>query len=282
MVINLNEILNNINYVRYINNSNIEPDSISELENNIKNSISWCNEKNIHKLKHISGKVIIIPNIELESEVFLNVRNNYIVTNNPRNTFSQLLDFLYPNIENDTPLLGENVIIGNSVKIGKNVKIGHNTVVYDNTIIGDNVNIGCNNTIGGVGFGYEKDESGNYNVIKHIGNVIINNNVDIGNNVCIDRAVLGSTIIGENVKIDNLVHIAHGVKIGKNSLIIANSMIAGSVDIGENTWIAPSTSVINKINIGNNSMTGIGTVVIKHINDNELHVGIPSKKIKNI
>ena len=93
---------------------------------------------------------------------------------------------------------------------------------------------------------------------------------------------MGSTIIGENVKIDNLVHISHGVIIGKNSLIIANSMIAGSAIIGEDVWIAPSTSIINKINIGNNSMTGIGTVVVKNIGNNELHVGVPSKKIKTI
>ena len=152
----------------------------------------------------------------------------------------------------------------------------------DNTIIGNNVTIGCNNTIGGVGFGYEKDEFGEYKLIKHIGNVVINDGVEIGNNTCIDRGVIGSTIIGENCKIDNLVHIAHGVNIGKNSLIIANSMIAGSVTIGKNVWIAPSTSVINGAKIGDNSMTGIGTVVIRDIGNNELHIGIPSKKIKTI
>jgi UDP-3-O-[3-hydroxymyristoyl] glucosamine N-acyltransferase len=166
--------------------------------------------------------------------------------------------------------------------MGQNVKIGHNSVILDNTIIGSNVTIGCNNTIGGIGFGYEKNEFGEYELIKHIGNVVINDGVEIGNNTCIDRGVIGSTIIGENCKIDNLVHIAHGVNIGKNSLIIANSMIAGSVTIGENVWVAPSTSIINGVKIGDNSMTGIGTVVIRDIGNNELHIGIPSKKIKTI
>ena len=152
----------------------------------------------------------------------------------------------------------------------------------DNTIIGNNVTIGCNNTIGGIGFGYEKDEFGEYKLIKHIGNVVINDGVEIGNNTCIDRGVIGSTIIGENCKIDNLVHIAHGVNIGKNSLIIANSMIAGSVTIGENVWVAPSTSIINGISIGNNSMTGIGALIIKEIKDSELHIGSPAKKYKDL
>jgi UDP-3-O-[3-hydroxymyristoyl] glucosamine N-acyltransferase len=79
-----------------------------------------------------------------------------------------------------------------------------------------------------------------------------------------------------------LVHIAHGVNIGKNSLIIANSMIAGSVTIGENVWVAPSTSVINGISIGNNSMTGIGALIIKEIKNSELHIGSPAKKYKDL
>jgi UDP-3-O-[3-hydroxymyristoyl] glucosamine N-acyltransferase len=283
MLIDIKKILQNITYFEYIKNKNIKINSISDLESNINSSISWCSENNIHKIKFISNKIIIVPTSSVGLEILLNnKRNNYIFTDNPRVFFSKLLLLIYPDEINDTPLLESNVFIGENVKMGKNVKIGHNTVIYDNTVIGNNVNIGCNNTIGGVGFGYEKDESGNYILIKHIGNVVIHDNVDIGNNICIDRAVLGSTIIGNNVKIDNLVHIAHGVKIGENSLIIANSMIAGSTNIGKNVWIAPSTSIINKVNIGDNSMTGIGSVVIGKIYDNELHVGVPSKKIKNI
>lgn len=107
----------------------------------------------------------------------------------------------------------------------------HNTVILKDTIIEDNVVIGANNTIGGVGFGYEKDREGNFELIPHIGNVHIKRNVEIGNNTCIDRAVLGSTILEENVKVDNLVHIAHGVFVGRNSVVIANAMVAGSVNI---------------------------------------------------
>lgn len=275
----LKNIITKIDYINIIDNKELEINGISQLLDNADNTITWCNDKNLTMLNSINNKTIIVSENLPEDA---NKNNNYVIVNKPRVEFKKLLDILYPDEINNEPILGQNVVIGNNVTIGYNLKIGHNTVILDNTIIGNNVTIGCNNTIGGVGFGYEKDEFGEYKLIKHIGNVVINDGVEIGNNTCIDRGVIGSTIIGENCKIDNLVHIAHGVNIGKNSLIIANSMIAGSVTIGKNVWIAPSTSVINGAKIGDNSMTGIGTVVIRDIGNNELHIGIPSKKIKTI
>ena len=275
----LKNIISKIDYINIIDNKELEINGISQLLDNADNTITWCNDKNLTMLNSINNKTIIVSENLPEDA---NKNNNYVIVNKPRVEFKKLLDILYPDEINNEPILGQNVVIGNNVTIGYNLKIGHNTVILDNTIIGNNVTIGCNNTIGGIGFGYEKDEFGEYKLIKHIGNVVINDGVEIGNNTCIDRGVIGSTIIGENCKIDNLVHIAHGVNIGKNSLIIANSMIAGSVTIGKNVWIAPSTSVINGAKIGDNSMTGIGTVVIRDIGNNELHIGIPSKKIKTI
>lgn len=108
---------------------------------------------------------------------------------------------------------------------------------------------------------------------------MINDNVEIGNNTCVDKAVLGSTVLRENVKIDNLVHIAHGCDIGKNSLVIANSMIAGSVIIGENAWVAPSASILNKIKIGKNVVLGMGAVVIRNVEDNAVIIGNPGKTL---
>jgi UDP-3-O-[3-hydroxymyristoyl] glucosamine N-acyltransferase len=276
----LQNIITKINYINKINNNNnLQINGISQLFDNVDNTITWCNDKNLIRLNDINNKTIIVSeNLPKDA----NNSNNYIVVDKPRVEFKKLLDILYPDDVNNEPVLGQNVVIGSHVTMGQNVKIGHNSVILDNTIIGSNVTIGCNNTIGGIGFGYEKDEFGEYQLIKHIGNVVINDGVEIGNNTCIDRGVIGSTIIGENCKIDNLVHIAHGVNIGKNSLIIANSMIAGSVTIGENVWVAPSTSIINGINIGNNSMTGIGSLVIKEIKDGELHIGSPAKKYKDL
>jgi len=152
----------------------------------------------------------------------------------------------------------------------------HNTVVLKNTTIGDRVRIGSNCSIGNFGFGYEKNEKEDYELIEHLGVVKIENDVHIHNNTCIDRGVLGETYIGENVKIDNLVHIAHGVHIERNSLIIANAMVAGSVRIGKNSWIAPSTSVKNQINISAGTLTGIGAVVLKDSSENDVLIGSPA------
>jgi UDP-3-O-[3-hydroxymyristoyl] glucosamine N-acyltransferase len=263
--------------------------NVSKLDDMLENSISWSNSKNIENLKNQKYKTVIC-NSPVDNENITQV-----IVNNPRMAFSMILKEFFQTkrshrveVEIKNTKIGKNVNIGKGtiiedcVEIGDNTYIGYNNVILKNTIIGSNVSIGHNNTIGELGFGYEKDENGNYEIIPHIGNVIIEDNVEIGNNNCIDRAVLGSTILRKNSKIDNLIHIAHGVEIGENSLIIANSMIAGSVKIGKNSWISPSTSIINKTIVGDNSMTGIGSVVIKPIPHNELHIGVPSKKLRDI
>jgi UDP-3-O-[3-hydroxymyristoyl] glucosamine N-acyltransferase len=162
--------------------------------------------------------------------------------------------------------------------------IDSNTVIKKGTIIGNRVKIGANNTIGGVGFGYEKNEAGAYEVMPHIGNVIIEDDVEIGNNTAIDRAVLGSTLIRRNAKIDNLVHIAHGVEIGENTLVIAHAMVAGSVKVGKNVWIAPASAILNKIQVGDESTIGMGAIVLKEVSPGQTVVGNPARdilKLKN-
>jgi UDP-3-O-[3-hydroxymyristoyl] glucosamine N-acyltransferase len=221
----------------------------------------------------------------------------FLVSNSPRKLFADFLqlfadkfDPVTPNIHPtaivcDSARVGNNVLIGahafiaNDVVIGDNCVIGHNTVIEPRTVIGNDVRIGSNCTIGGVGFGFEKNEENLYKRIPHIGNVVIKEKVEIGNNTCIDRAVLGSTIIESNVKIDNLVHIAHNVQIGENTMVIANSMIAGSTKIGQNVWVAPSTSVLNKLIIEDNATLGLGSVIIRDVSENDTVVGNPGRKI---
>jgi UDP-3-O-[3-hydroxymyristoyl] glucosamine N-acyltransferase len=152
-------------------------------------------------------------------------------------------------------------------------------VIKSNTIIGNNVTIGCNCTIGGAGFGYEKNEVNEYKFMPHLGGVKISDNVNVGDNCSIDKGVLENTFIGEGVKIDNLVHIAHGVQIGSNSLIIANTMIGGSASIGKNVWVAPSASLINKIKIGDAAIIGMGAVVIKDVDNSTTVAGNPAKPL---
>ncbi len=178
---------------------------------------------------------------------------------------------------NGTVRIGANVVLEKNVTLGKNVSIDANTIIKANTIIGDNVEIGANNVIGGVGFGFAQNvTTKQYEQFPHYGRVIIHNKVSIGNNTCIDRGSLSDTIIHEGVKIDNLVHIAHNVEIGKNSLVIAQAMVAGSVKIGENCWIAPSSCIINGISIGNNVTIGIASTVLKNVDDNQVMIGSPA------
>lgn len=295
----IKKILENISYVKFTGNINEELLSVVSLDevDNAENCLSWCSDKNAESLNRIkNNKCVIIVSNNIDISKVDNI--NFIVVENPRRTFQEILsNFFVAKKEykihstafiDGSSVLGNNVYLGNNVVIEKNCKVGnntiinHNSVILEGTIIGDNVIIGSNNTIGGVGFGYEKNEKGDFEVIPHIGNVVIKDNVDIGNNVCIDRAVLGSSILEENVKIDNLVHIAHGVVVGRNSVVIANAMVAGSVKIGENSWVAPSASIINKKNIGNNALVGLGAVVTKHVEDNTIVAGNPAKFIRNI
>jgi UDP-3-O-[3-hydroxymyristoyl] glucosamine N-acyltransferase len=271
-------------------------DSIENINLTI-NSLTWCSDKNIKFLQNnkINGTIIVSEYVYEQTE---NLNLNLICVANPRYSFSEILkEFFYEKpifgiihtssiIDESTILNKENVkicanvVIEKNVEIGKNVIINSNSVIKSNTIIHDNVIIGSNCTIGGNGFGYEKNNENEFIFIPHIGNVILHKNVEIGNNVCIDKAVLGSTILEENVKVDNLVHIAHGVKIGKNSLIIANSMIAGSVKIGENVWISPSSTIKQKVLIKDNSLVGLGSVVLKDVEENDVVAGVPAKSIK--
>jgi len=259
-------------------------------------TIGWCSDKNVEGLKELKEGVVLISEEAYRNIAFLCEGLILVPQHNPRLSFSRILQEFFVTktvfgtiasnvqvgdnvfIDMSKVCLGSNVVIESGCVIGQYVVIGANTVIKSNTIIEDNCSIGCNCTIGGVGFGYELNEQNQYELLPHIGNVYIENGVEIGNNVCIDRAVMGSTMLSENAKVDNLVHIAHGVQIGKNSLIIANAMIAGSVVIGDNVWVAPSSSIRQKLAIGNDSMVGLGAVVVKNVEPNSIVVGNPAKE----
>jgi UDP-3-O-[3-hydroxymyristoyl] glucosamine N-acyltransferase len=295
----LSAILEQLPTLAFIGNeTNIIKEVVSfSLENCQENTLSWVNDKNVAQIVHLQAGTIICSEkaVEILAKENAPQNANFLIVSNPRKYFADVLrEFFAPKIpysiaksakihesaQLGIPIfIGENVVIEANCKIGNNCRIGHNTILHSHTEIADNVIIGCNNTIGGVGFGYEKDEEGQYILMPHIGNVKIEKNVEIGNNTCIDRAVMGSTLLKENCKIDNLVHIAHGVTIGRNSLVIANSMIAGSAVIGDNVWVAPSVSVLNKNTVGDNAFLGMGAVIIREVAENEKVVGNPGRKI---
>lgn len=184
--------------------------------------------------------------------------------------------------------LGSNVIIGNNVKIypnsfiGDNVVIGDNVIIfagariYSETIIGNNCIINSGVIIGADGFGFTPNGEGIYSKVPQIGNVILEDNVDVGACTTIDRATLGSTIIRKGVKLDNQIQIAHNVDIGENTVIAAQTGIAGSTKIGKNCMIAGQVGIAGHITIGNNvriqAQSGIG----KNIKDGDTIQGTPA------
>lgn len=183
--------------------------------------------------------------------------------------------------------LGENVKIGNNVKIYPNVYVGDNVIVGDNTVlftgvklysetvVGTSCVINSGVVIGADGFGFAPNDDGGYNKIPQTGNVIIEDNVDVGPGTTIDRATLGSTMIKKGVKLDNQIQIAHNVIIGENTVIAAQTGVAGSTKIGKNCMIGGQVGIAGHIVIGDNvkiqAQSGIG----RNVKDNETLQGSP-------
>lgn len=181
--------------------------------------------------------------------------------------------------------LGANVYIGPQVYIGTNVKIGDGTKVLTgariikNTIIGDNCLIRENSVIGGNGFGIEKDGNDNNIRIPQLGGVVIGDNVEIGalNTVC--SGTIRATYIGNYVKTDDHVHVAHNDRIEDNCIITAGVILSGSVTIHENAWVGINSSVKQGIVIGEKSLIGMAACVNKDVNMSTTVVGNPAKEI---
>ncbi|MCD6311263.1 MAG: UDP-3-O-(3-hydroxymyristoyl)glucosamine N-acyltransferase [Elusimicrobia bacterium] len=168
------------------------------------------------------------------------------------------------------------VFIGEGAELGENCFIYPNVTVRENVKIGNNVIIHSGSVIGSDGYGYVQDE-GIHKKIPQSGNVVVEDKVEIGANVCIDRAALSSTIIGEGTKIDNLVHIAHNVKIGKHCLILGQTGIAGSTVIGDYTTLASQSGVSGHLKIGKRVTVAARGGVIKDLPDGVLVSGFPAR-----
>ncbi len=167
------------------------------------------------------------------------------------------------------------VYIGKGVKIGKNCKIDSGARIYDYCIIGDNCIVHSNTVIGGDGFGFQPTAEG-FKKIPQLGNVIIEDDVEIGSNCSIDRATIGSTVIGRGTKIDNLIQIAHNVKIGQNNVIASQTGIAGSTTVGDWNQIGGQVGIVGHIKIGNQVKIQAQSGVTSHVNDRETLYGSPA------
>ena len=188
-------------------------------------------------------------------------------------------------------IIDDNVVIGNDVFIGNGCYIGNNSIidnksylsnnvtVVKNSKIGENVRVNSGTVIGGSGFGLFTNDKKHF-PIPHIGDVIIGNNVSIGSNCCIDRGTINNTSIGDNTQIDNLVQVAHNVKIGKGCIIAGQTGIAGSAIVGNFVTMGGQVGIVGHIEISNNVTIAGKSLVTKSIFENELISGIPAKNHK--
>ncbi|MEM6297844.1 MAG: UDP-3-O-(3-hydroxymyristoyl)glucosamine N-acyltransferase [Bacteroidota bacterium] len=189
--------------------------------------------------------------------------------------------------------IGENVALGSGVKvyphayIGEGTTLGEGTIVYagakiyPDTQIGKNCVIHAGAVIGSDGFGFAPQEDGSYKTVPQLGNVILEDNVSIGANTTVDCATMGSTLIEDGVKIDNLVQIAHNVIIRKNTVIAAQTGISGSTEIGEQCVLAGQVGLVGHIKIGDKTTIGAQTGVTKsHEEGNQMLLGSPAYNIR--
>lgn len=292
-----------------VGNTNVEVYKLSKIEEGSEGSLTFlANPKYVNYIYSTKASIVIVnKSFEPEQEISATL----IAVEDAYKSFSKLLEYYnqvklmksgieQPSVVSEGVTYGEGLYLGSFCYIGKNVKIGSNVKIYPNSFIGDNVIIGDNcvffagtrvyseteignnctihsgTIVGSDGFGFAPMADGSYDKIPQIGNVIIEDNVEIGACSTIDRATLGSTIIRKGVKFDNQIHVAHNVEIGENTVIAAQTGIAGSTRIGKNCLIGGQVGIAGHLVIGDGvriqAQSGIG----KNLKDGETVQGSPS------
>lgn len=261
-----------------------------------KYSLDWISILNKDPLKYIENslaEVLICPiNIESDLSKDLLQKKSIILSPNPNLLFSRVANKLFvahpkPEIHSSAVVhpeaeIGEDVSIGAYSVIG-NVKIGNGTVIAahvyieDGVEIGDNVFIKAGAKLGQAGFGFVKNETGEFEKFPQLGKLIIGAKVEIGSNTTIDKGSLSDTTIGEGTKISGQAVVAHNVRIGKNCFIGAGAFIAGSASIEDNCWIAPSVSIREHIVVGASAVLGMGSIALKDVPAGQVWLGAPAR-----
>ena len=268
--------------------------TINALNDAIPTSLVFIdkNAKNKDKLIAETQACTVICDYEPDDKTIY-IDKCLIVVNNPKLVFATLvnqqLSKFTPQVHPSAIIaasakISEKCYIGPNVVVGENVEIGESTFIHSNCSIYDYVKIGCNVfieagcVIGAAGFGFVRDDDGIPIQFPQLGRVIIEDNVELGANVCIDRGALQDTVIRKGAKIDNLVHVSHNNEIGEYSYIVANTFIGGSTKIGKRCWIAPS-NLLNKITIGDDVTVGFGAVVFNSVPSGATYMGTPAMDI---
>jgi len=297
-----------------VGNPNEEVSKLSKIEEGEKGSLTFLSNPKYYSFLYTTNASVAIVNNTFQPEK--SISTTLIKVENAYEAFSKILAF-YNEVKNNKTgrenphfisdsakigdneyigafsYIGENVILGDNVKIypssyiGDNTTIGNNCVIfsgvkiYSETSIGHNCKIHSGTIIGSDGFGFAPSKNGTFTAIPQIGNVVIEDNVDIGSVCTIDRATMGSTIIRKGVKLDNQIQVAHNVEIGSNTVIASQTGIAGSTKIGENCMIGGQVGIAGHIQIGNNVKILAQAGISKSIKDDEMVNGTPAFKVQD-
>jgi UDP-3-O-[3-hydroxymyristoyl] glucosamine N-acyltransferase len=292
-----------------VGNPEAEVFKLAKIEEGTEGSLTFLANPKYANYIYTTAATITIVNIDFVPENKLTT--TLIKVEDAYQSFSKLLEYYnqvklmksgieQPSVISENVTYGDQLYLGSFSYIGKNVSIGNNVKIYPNCFIGDNVTIGdnciffagvkiysesiignnCNFhsgcVVGSDGFGFAPHDDGTYSKIPQIGNVVIEDNVEVGANTTIDRATLGTTFIRKGVKLDNHIQVAHNVEIGENTVIAAQTGIAGSTKLGSNCMIGGQVGIAGHITIGNNvriqAQSGIG----KSISDGEVIQGSPA------
>ncbi len=307
----LKDIAESIN-ARIRGDTEIEITGASGIDEAGEGEITYVAEKRLIDKIFSTGASAIILSEDLlkEAQSRGQIRQGILIVRNPKLAFARVLEILYlspyqpKGISNrayigqnvtlgrditisafayieDDAVIGDRVVISPYVYIGKGTVIENDTYIYPHVTVREGVKIGKRviihpgAVIGSDGFGFVSDE-GRHHKIPQVGGVIIEDDVEIGSNVSIDRATTGNTIIGKGTKIDNLVQIGHNVKIGKNCIIVAQVGIGGSAQLGDGVIVAGQVGIRDHIKIGNRVMIGAQAGVGSDVPDGQTLLGSPA------
>ncbi|MBK6523832.1 MAG: UDP-3-O-(3-hydroxymyristoyl)glucosamine N-acyltransferase [Bacteroidia bacterium] len=293
-------------------NGDVKVSSLAKIEEGKAGSLCFLSNKLYTNFAYTTDASVIIINTNFELDKPVKPTCTLIRVEDAYGSFAKLLEMYYeikqnkkgieqPSFISPSAKMGTDCYVGAFVYIGENVKIGNNVKIYPHVYIGDGTSIGDNCTffsgvkiyhdcvignhctihastvIGSDGFGFAPNSENNYKKVPQIGNVIIEDHVEIGSNTSIDRATMGSTIIRKGAKLDNLIQIAHNVEIGENTVLAGGAFVAGSAKIGKNVMMGGQAGVIGHITIADGvkiaGQSGVGSTIEK---EGEIVQGSPA------
>lgn len=298
-----------------VGNSETIVNKLAKIEEGENQSLSFLANLAYEEHLYTTNASIVIVNKDFTPAKPIKETCTLIKVDNAYECFAQLLDTYNQFKHNKSGIedlafiaenatVGENVYVAGFAYIGEDAKIGNNVKIYPHAYIGDNVTVGDNTTIfsgvkiyhdceigsnctfhagtviGSDGFGFAPNSENEYNKVAQIGNVIVEDHVEMGANCAIDRATMGSTVIKKGVKLDNLVHVAHNVVIGNNSVVAGQTGIAGSTKIGESCMFGGQVGVTGHITLGNNVKVAAQSGVSKSVKENTNLQGSPAMDLK--